>query len=108
MFNLIPLIEAFKLQPVLAPLCFVTICALTVLMLWSIWSAARIGIANLKRLQQIPCANCRFFTHDYRIKCTLHPFEALTESAINCSDFCLKKRPKKNLDFTSSITLRVG
>jgi hypothetical protein len=100
MFQLLsPQIQA--LQPVLAPVCFVTIWTLFFLMLSSMWISARIGIANIKRLHQIPCADCRFFTNDYRLKCTVHPNCALTEEAINCSDFCFKNRPVRRL--TSSI-----
>jgi hypothetical protein len=86
-----PLIHAF--QPLLAPVCFVTAWALVVLVLWSIWTAVRDGTATVKRLHQIPCANCQFFTDDYILKCTVHPTSALTEEAINCSDFCPQNRP---------------
>ena len=104
MFKLLcPLFEAFALQPVTAPLCFITICALTFLLLRSIWRSTRIGIANVKRLHQIPCSNCRFFTNDFRLKCTLHPIDALTEEAINCSDFCLKNKLAQNQKLTSSV-----
>lgn len=48
---------------------------------------AREGIAMLKRLHQIPCANCEFFTDEYHLKCPIHPFSALTEEAIHCSDY---------------------
>jgi hypothetical protein len=88
---LYPLIEAFTLQPVFAPLCFIIICVLMILMLQIIWTSACIGIANLKRLHQIPCPDCRFFTDDFRLKCTVHPNLALTEEALNCCDFCSKK-----------------
>jgi hypothetical protein len=81
------------LQPVLAPVCFVTIWGLFFFLLWSSWISARMGIATVKRLHQIPCADCRFFTNDFRLKCTVYPTYALTEEAINCSDFCLKNRP---------------
>ncbi|NMG05334.1 hypothetical protein DP117_00045 [Brasilonema sp. UFV-L1] len=101
MFQLFPsLIQA--LQPVVAPFCFVTICALIFLLLRSIWMSTRIGIANLKRLHQIKCADCRFFTNDFRLKCTVHPTYALTEEAINCSDFCLKNKHLQKL--TSSVS----
>ncbi|MGK7918653.1 MAG: hypothetical protein AB4080_01410 [Trichodesmium sp.] len=45
------------------------------------------GINYVKRLHQIPCSRCTFFTGDYRLKCTVHPYSALTETAINCSDY---------------------
>ena len=39
-------------------------------------------------MHQIPCSNCQFFTGDYQLKCALHPNTALSEEAIDCSDFC--------------------
>ena len=45
------------------------------------------GINYVKRLHQIPCSRCTFFTGDYRLKCTVHPYSALTETAINCGDY---------------------
>ncbi|WP_337906916.1 hypothetical protein [Iningainema tapete] len=54
---------------------------------------ARYGIATVKRLHQIKCADCQFFTGDYHLKCTVHPSFALTEEAINCSDFYPHYRP---------------
>jgi hypothetical protein len=89
MFQLLsPLIQV--LQPVFAPVCFVTIWGLFFYLLWSNWISARIAIATVKRLHQIKCADCQYFTNDFRLKCTVHPTSALTEEAINCSDFCLR------------------
>ena len=45
------------------------------------------GVTNLKRLHQIPCSNCAYFTGDYRLKCPLNPMTALSEEAIGCRDF---------------------
>ncbi len=45
------------------------------------------GLARLRRLHQIPCAGCAFFTGDCRLKCTVHPYRALSEEAIACRDF---------------------
>ncbi len=39
------------------------------------------------RLHQIPCSQCRYFTGDYRLKCTVNPYWALSEDAIGCCDF---------------------
>lgn len=76
------------LQPLLALVCFVTAWALLAIFLSSTWVAARDGIARVKRLHQIPCSGCQFFTGEYTLKCTIHPISALTEEAIDCSDFC--------------------
>lgn len=55
--------------------------------LWSIYVATQDGINRLRRLHQIPCHRCAFFTGDYRLKCTVHPTTALSEEALNCRDF---------------------
>ncbi len=45
------------------------------------------AVARLKRLHQVPCSHCAFFTGDYRLKCTVHPCTALSEAAIHCLDY---------------------
>jgi len=56
-------------------------------LLGSLWNDFQQGRAHLQRLHQIPCGGCAFFTGEYHLKCTLHPSNALTESAINCLDY---------------------
>lgn len=69
-------------------ICFVCLWVLMILIfLVSIFQAFRHGTTNLKKLHQIPCSKCDFFTNDYRLKCTVHPVKACTEEAINCFDF---------------------
>ena len=48
------------------------------------------GFNYVKKMHQIPCANCVYFTGNYCLKCTLHPAEAMSENAIACRDFELK------------------
>lgn len=63
---------------------------ISILMLVFLWSASlalREGFQQLRRLHQIPCSNCEFFTNDYRLKCTVRPCVACTEDAIGCTDF---------------------
>lgn len=74
------------IQPVLVPLCFVFAWSLIFMATWSVWTAIRDGVTNAKRMHQIPCASCQFFTGDYHLKCTVHPTIALTEEAIDCMD----------------------
>jgi hypothetical protein len=83
---LYPLVHA--IQPYLVPICFCLAWGLVILCLLTVWSAIRAGVANVKRMHQIPCTNCKFFTADYRLKCTVHPSIANTEAAINCLDYC--------------------
>lgn len=100
MFRLLSL-EIQVLEPILSLIFFIGICTLSIFLLWSIWVSAHTGIANVKRLHQIKCVDCRYFTNDFRLKCTVHPTDALTEEAINCSDFCDKNQPVRKL--TSSL-----
>lgn len=91
MFQLLhPLVRV--LQPFLVPLCFILAWTFAVLALWSVWAAMRDSITTGKRLHQIPCPNCQFFTGDYHLKCTVHPSTALTEEAIDCPDYCPQTR----------------
>ena len=48
------------------------------------------GINHVKKMHQIPCANCVYFTGDYRLKCPVNPIEAMSENAIACRDFEIK------------------
>lgn len=68
----------------------------------SVCFAVEDGFVRLRRLHQIPCSHCAFFTGDYRLKCTVHPCKALSEDAIDCLDYePLKRRsahvPKRSL-----------
>ncbi|MEM1395589.1 MAG: hypothetical protein AAF915_08985 [Cyanobacteria bacterium P01_D01_bin.50] len=53
------------------------------------------GAEQLKKLHQIPCYKCDFFTNDYRLKCTVNPVIACSEEALGCIDFEAKKIPPK-------------
>lgn len=75
------------LQPIIVPLCIVIAWITSVLVLWSIWSAMRHTVAKARQMHAIPCTNCRFFTNNHHLKCTVQPHLANTEQAINCSDF---------------------
>jgi hypothetical protein len=47
------------------------------------------GITHLKRLHQVPCYRCQYFTGDYRLKCPVQPLTACTDGAIGCRDFAV-------------------
>jgi hypothetical protein len=79
-------------QAVTAPFCIVSIWALLVGLFWAIGVAVQDGVQRLKRLHQVPCDRCLYFTGDYRLKCTIHPCKALTEEAIGCRDYELTSR----------------
>lgn len=75
------------IQPWLVPLCFGLAWLLVIAAAWSIWAAIRDGMMRARQMHQIPCADCKFFTHNYHLKCPVHPMNALSEAAINCPDF---------------------
>lgn len=75
------------LQPVLVPLCFFLTWTFIFLLGWTIWSAIRETVAKAKQMHEIPCANCRFFTNNHHLKCTVQPYIASTEKAIDCPDY---------------------
>jgi aminoglycoside phosphotransferase len=60
--------------------------------LWSVIRASQKAASQLKRLHQIPCHKCDFFTNDYRLKCTVDPIQACTEEAISCIHFEAKTK----------------
>jgi len=56
-------------------------------LLWTVWIAFQQGCRNLKRLHQIPCDRCAYFTGEQCLKCAVHPTQAFTEDAIACLDY---------------------
>jgi hypothetical protein len=56
------------------------------------------GFSRLKRLHQIPCNRCAFYTGEYRLKCTVNPCQAFTENAIACRDW--EARRQKTVPFS--------
>ncbi|MBF2014726.1 MAG: hypothetical protein IGS23_05850 [Rivularia sp. T60_A2020_040] len=68
---------------------FCAFCAWTIVILSivSFWLMLSKGTNQLKKLHDIPCSGCDFFTNDYRLKCTIHPCKACSEEAIGCIDF---------------------
>lgn len=71
----------------LSPVRFLFACLLLFLCAWSLISPLLIAVAEAKQMHRIPCANCRFFTNNHRLKCTVKPQIANTEEAINCRDY---------------------
>jgi hypothetical protein len=75
------------IQPFLTAICFVVAWSIVLLVIWSLFSATRDGVKQVKHLHRIPCANCQFFTNSAYLKCPVHPSTALSEEAIGCRDF---------------------
>ena len=78
-------ISPFK--PVILQLRFLGACSVLGLFGWSLVSSAASILAEAKKMHQIPCTKCRFFTGDYHLKCTVNPHDANTEQAIGCCDY---------------------
>ncbi|WP_035994199.1 hypothetical protein [Leptolyngbya sp. KIOST-1] len=74
-------------QAVLVPVCFVLAWVLVGTTAWNMVAAVRDSVARATVMHKIPCAECRYFTNDHRLKCPLHPKIALSEAAIDCADF---------------------
>ena len=74
-------------QPVLVPFCFVVAWSMVGLILWNLVITVRDGVSRAAVMHKIPCAECRYFTNDHRLKCPIHPTTAMSESAIDCPDF---------------------
>lgn len=72
---------------VLVPVCFVLAWSIVGLVVWNLILAGRDGLAQAQQMHKIPCSECRFFTGDYHLKCTVHPDRALSEEAVNCGDY---------------------
>ncbi|MEH2168204.1 MAG: hypothetical protein V7K41_16435 [Nostoc sp.] len=81
------------IQPLLVPICFLIAWTVTILVVLSLWTAARDSVATAKQMHQIPCTGCQFFTDNYRLKCTVRPSIANTEEAIDCLDYQPKTNP---------------
>lgn len=56
-------------------------------LLWTIGRGISRTLSHARHLHRIPCSHCAFFTGDYNLKCTLHPYHALSEAAIGCRDY---------------------
>ncbi|MBD2424892.1 hypothetical protein [Phormidium sp. FACHB-1136] len=75
------------IRPFLVPLCFVVAWGLVGITVWQLIAVTRDGMQRAKRMHQIPCADCRYFTNSPFLKCPLHPQTALSEAAIDCGDY---------------------
>lgn len=83
-------VESIPYAPLfLASLCFIIVWAIMVFTVSALCKVIdkKDGIVTTNRFKQVPCRNCRFFSNNYHLKCAVHPSTALTEQALNCSDY---------------------
>ncbi|MES1024631.1 hypothetical protein ABN584_17205 [Gloeocapsa sp. BRSZ] len=45
-------------------------------------------VVDLQQLNKIPCSNCRYFSSNPYLKCAVNPKIALTQEAIDCTEYC--------------------
>ena len=69
------------------PFCSMIFLAFFIFKLVDIWKIARAKITTFNCFHQLPCQNCRFFTNNHYLYCTVHPSIVLTEQALDCSDY---------------------
>lgn len=78
---------------VLIPLCFAAAWAIAVA-LAGMPKISREQKLSLKRHSKIPCRNCQFYSNNPYIRCAIRPTEALTEQAIDCSDYSAREEER--------------
>jgi hypothetical protein len=54
---------------------------------WLLVSQCQTGLVNVQRLHQVPCYKCKYFTNSRYLKCTVNPYFACSEAAIDCHDY---------------------
>ncbi|MBD2106973.1 hypothetical protein [Nodosilinea sp. FACHB-13] len=45
------------------------------------------GMQRLRRLHQVPCFHCQYYTNSPYLKCPVCPFDAGSEAALCCTDY---------------------
>jgi hypothetical protein len=70
-----------------ALLCPLSLIILLLGFVWALSIAFQESTIRLKLLHSIPCDRCAYYTGCHHLKCTVHPYVALTEEAANCPDF---------------------
>ncbi len=78
------MLSAKILLAILVPL---GIWAMLLLFVLAILLAIQDGMRRLKRLHQVPCFHCRYYTGSPYLKCPLRPIEAASEAALHCPDY---------------------
>lgn len=76
----------------LKPLYFLGAWLLLFLLVGGFFRGVKDTVSRGRKMHEIPCTHCQYFTNDYRLKCTIQPNIANTELARDCPDFI----PKEN------------
>jgi hypothetical protein len=78
-------------QAWIRPICLVSAWLLVGLVIWSVAAVLYEGVRNAQRMHKIPCSSCSYFENNYHLRCAVNPSAVLSESAINCLDYCPKQ-----------------
>ena len=102
-----------------AALCPLALFFLLIWFLRSLFITIRYEMIRLTSVDFIPCYSCIYYTGERELKCTVHPYKALTQNATDCLDFestNLTNRSGSNIrksklqwvmsKFTSSFTVK--
>ncbi len=74
-------------------ICFIIAWGISIGSCLTIYQSWKAGFVHLKRLHQVPCHKCKYFTNSCYLKCTLNPQIACSEEAIDCRDY----QPQQNI-----------
>jgi hypothetical protein len=69
------------------PFCYMIVSVILIFMFPNVWKVRRAKIARFNCFNQVPCRNCRFFTDNHHLYCTVQPSIVLTKQALDCSDY---------------------
>jgi hypothetical protein len=74
-------------QSFIVPFCWVCAWVFMVMLGLTLKNTVSDLADRAKQMHKVPCTNCQFFTDNYRLKCSVNPYIANTEDAIDCSDY---------------------
>lgn len=91
---MLPIIKEFlqEYNPYLQPLYFFTAWIVLILLGFNVVTTLIDIWQRSKKMHEIPCSNCQYFTNDHRLKCTVQPNLATTDEAVNCPDFIAQEK----------------
>ncbi len=61
--------------------------AMVLVFVLAILLAVSDGIQRLRRLHQVPCFRCQYYTNSPYLKCPVRPLDAGSEAALCCADY---------------------
>lgn len=86
---MIPLLKSFleEYNPYLQPFYSVMAWGLFAVLILTLITAIIDVNKHSRKMHQIPCTDCQYFTGNFYLKCSVNPDIANTELAISCRDF---------------------